>query len=435
MNGVRYSSVNSARPRSRWLVAAIAGVAALATTSCGSSSTPAGGQSPSSSAQSGSSGHSMPAADIQVVASYLGVKPAGRATGTPIKIGGVSSDAGPQSDPAQALAWRNAIQLINTEMGGVQGHPLELALCDFGASAQQGQICGSRFANDSATKAVLFTGGNTGAPEMVAANNGSKAYFCTAASPGYTDAKNMFCTQGGALTLPAVVTYVADYVKAKSVSLLSIGAPALQAIINSQAPVYSKTGIKTTTAFSPPGATSVTSTLVAGKIQSTEAAELVLPAPSFCPPYVNGIKTLGVKSPVISLNTCLDPSVVKAVGIPSFTFLEAGPSFDLPDPTGQTQVFRDAANAYGDASGANSAQAFGTVLLMVKIMNEIGADHLTTEALSAKMSAYTDGLFLGDPALKFGVQPYPSVGSVRARFFTHHADGTWTDATGGKWVG
>jgi branched-chain amino acid transport system substrate-binding protein len=423
-------------PRSKagLIAPVIAVVMAVGVAACGSSSTSSSPAQPSASSAAASGSSKLTSTDVQVVAKYLGLKASGKATGSPIQIGAVSGDSGPQSDPTQALAWRNAVDLINQYFGGIQGHPLKLNICDFGATAQQGQVCGSRFANSSATKAVLFTGGNTGATQLVAANNASKVYFCTVGGPGYTAAKNMFCTQSGALAVSDIATYLKQYKHAKSVSILSLQSPAIEDIVDSQKPVYSQLGITVTTAFSAPGATDVTSTLVAGQVQSTDATVLIAPLDSMCPPYVTGLKTLGVKKPVVSLTTCIDPSVVKAVGTPNFTFLEYGPSPDVKDPTGQTQVFKDANKAYGNANGPNAYQAFGTVLLMAKIMNKLGVKHLTTAAIAARMRAYTGALFLGDPSLKFGKQPFPSVGSLRARFFTHNPNGTWTDATGGKWV-
>ena len=73
-------------------------------------------------------------------------------------------------------------------------------------------------------------------------------------------------------------------------------------------------------------------------------------------------------------------------------------------------------------------------MTLAKWLNEIGASHLTSAAITAKARAFTGPEFLGSPHIKFGVQPFPAVGSLGVRFFTYLGNGKWKDATGGKWV-
>ncbi len=426
-------------------MAALLVIAALGISACGSSS--------SSETSSGSSeavsttgaseestsapeGGAISAKDVEVANAYVKGS-GGKATGSPIKVGLVVSNTGPTGQPYLGQATENAISMVNEKLGGIDGHPIELEQCDFGSTDQQGQNCGAQFANDPSVKAVLFTGGTTGEQQLLAANGGKKTYFCTVASPGSAAEENFFCTTGGPLAIGSIGTYLQSYLKAKSVAILAIEDPTLEAFAAEQKKEYDELGIETTTGILPSAATEVTSSIVASGAQSADAILLEAPTPNTCPAVAKAIDTLGIEAPVVSLAACESPSVEEALGgeLPQWTYFNYGPNLHLPDSSGQVQVFLDAEKEYGEnASGVNAVGVFGTALLMARTMNELGPENLTTSALSAKMSKYEGELFLGDPKMKFGTQPFPSVGSVEARFFTYLGEGKWEDATGGKFL-
>ncbi len=436
--GEMYPRGRGRRPRNTMLTLCAGAVLAVGVSACGSSSSSssssAAGAGSGTTASTSSAGGQLSAADIKVAHAYVGGTIGAKATKSPIKIGVVVGNVGATGQPYLAADYRNAAHIINDDLGGISGHPIDLVQCDFGGTAQQGQICGSQFANDSSIKAVLFGGGTIGGAQLHAANHGAKPYLCTVAGPAEANVTNNFCTESGALAGSSILTYMKDYLHAKSVSIDSVSDPTLDAIVNSQKPLYAKQGITATTGFSPAGATDVTSTLVASGATKADAILLELPVASTCAPYIKSIKSLGITKPVVSLLTCGGATVAKQVGgIPNFTYLFYGQNTELSDPTGQSAVFNDANAALENGAGQNGAQAFGTGLLLGKILNEVGPNHLTTAAISAKIKAFTGPAFLGDPKLKFGTAPFPSVGTIRARFYTHTSSG-WKDATGGKWL-
>jgi len=420
-------------PFTRWLAV---GTALALIVSAYATSTSSGSTSRTSAAHkaSAATAKGLSAKDIQVVHSYVGGTIGAKATKSPIQIGMVVSNVGATGQPYLASDYRNAVTIINNDLGGIDGHPIKLVQCDFGGSAQQGQICGSQFANEKSIKAVLFGGGTTGGSQLHAANHGSKPVLRTVASPTDATAKNTFCTQAGALASGAILTYIKDYLHAKTVSIDSITDPGLDAVVNLQVPLYAKYGIKATTGFAPAGSTDDTSTLVASGATTADVVLLELPVAATCAPFIKSIKTLGITKPVVSLQTCSDSTVAAQVGgTPHYTFLEYGRNTDLPDPSGESQVFNDANKVLLNGAGQNAAQTFGTGLLLGKILNEIGYSKLTPASISAKLKAFTGPMFLGDPVLKFGTKPYPAVGTTRARFFTYTSKG-WKDATNGKWL-
>lgn len=422
----------SGRRTGRLLSAALSMVTlAVAVAACGSSGTdikPAARSTPIS----------ISSKDVEVAADYTGGKP-GAATGSPIHIGLVSSNVGPVAQPYLGSAVKAAAEFVNQRLGGVDGHPIALTQCDYGATAQQGQACGNRFGNSKSIKAVLYTGGTVGAQQLHAANAGRKVYVCTITTPPDAAVANQFCTSSGSLGTGAVGTYLSKYLHVKKLAFISAGEPSQLALAQSQKSAFAELGITTTIGSAAENATDVTSAVLASGAQSADAVYMQLPRPSQCIPYIKALKTLAPSKPVISLATCMDPSVQAQTGaIPNYTFLNYGPITQAPDPTGQIDVYDHVTSAYkakvGPGQGTFAAQAFGDLLLMTKIFNQLGANHLTTKAIAAKLASYRGGAFAGDPSLHFGRKPFTSAGSLRVLFFQHQGNDKWVAAANGQWL-
>ncbi len=80
------------------------------------------------------------------------------ATGTPIRIGMINQEDTPLgSFPELRLAVEAGIEWINTELGGVDGHPLELDACITNFSVERSQACAQQMVSDDV---VAVLGGN-----------------------------------------------------------------------------------------------------------------------------------------------------------------------------------------------------------------------------------------------------------------------------------
>lgn len=373
--------------------------------------------------------------DVKVASEFIGGTPgAADPAKPPIKVGLVANVEGPTAQPYLADTAEDVADFVNEKLGGVGGgHPLEFVRCTFGGTAEQGQLCGQKFANDPEIKFVFFPGGTTGGPQLHAANNGTKAVVCTVASPADANAANTFCTTGGPLAAGAMVTYLKDYVKAKTVSIITLDDPTLASIVERLAGMVSAAGMEPSIGLTPAGATDVTQSILASKAQTTDATMLLMPNDVTCIPFVKAFKSLSIDKPVVALPGCTDDTVKEATGdYPQFTFYEYGPNIHIENP--QMSVYLNVLGASGTKVGANGPQVFGSALLVAKLINELGAEDLTTDSVAQKLAAFTGPAFLGDDVQSFGNEPLTSVGSLRARFFTYEGDGEWTDATDGTWL-
>ena len=80
-----------------------------------------------------------------------------RAKGTPIRIGMINQEVGAAGAfPELSAADRAAVEFINRELGGVDGHPIELIVCDTKFSPAGSQACSQRMVQEDV---AAVTGG------------------------------------------------------------------------------------------------------------------------------------------------------------------------------------------------------------------------------------------------------------------------------------
>jgi branched-chain amino acid transport system substrate-binding protein len=429
----------------RGVLLCMALLAALAVSACGGSgkkdsTTTAGTTSTPATTTPASSGKVTPA-DVKVTAAYVGAKPGkADASAKPVTIGYVSNDTGPSPAPFLTKTVNATVQYVNDQLGGIGGHPLKLEICATGASEEQGQQCGQKFANDPNVVAVLHSGMPTGGQQFYAALGGKKPTVCSFPSLPETMAPNVFCTSGGILATSTIGLYMKQFLHAKTATILLPDVPTYHAVGQQQQQLFSKTGMTVKAAFYPPTSPDVTSKIVASGVRNSDAVFFGAAVDPNCVSVAKAFKALNVQAKVVSLVNCLGPTVKQQLGdAPQWTYWDIEENVEGSDLSPQAQAFVDVAHQYvpGDtmAKGRFAPALFGTTLLMTKVLDKLGPDKATSPAIAKAMAAYQGPEFLGDPQLKFGVPPLKSFGSVRSRFYEYLGNGKFKDATGGQWVG
>lgn len=380
----------------------------------------------------------------QIALDYVGgTAGAADPSAEPIRIGYANGTGAFASAPTLTEVTKATVKYINEELGGIGGRPLELEICGSVANEEQALACGRKLANDDSLVAVMYGQIIVGPDAFRKAVNdsGKPLIGINPNSPNDIAQKNTFFTTGGYLTGGTWITYMRDYVKANNVAQVWPDSPEIKPYIDGFTKQLEGVGMKTTVATIPANASDVVSSLVAAKVTDSDVIAPLVFAPQ-CVPLAKGLTQLGTGNvPVVTSSTCLEPSVDKALGdFPKWTYYQPFASTTIPDNKGEVEAFRSAlAAAYPDkaedlAAGDGPPVMFGTTLWLAKILNQVGADALTPEAISEAAGAYEGPLFLGQPDLKFGVEQYPAVGGVGMRFYTYLGDGKWEDATDGKWV-
>ena len=437
--------------------AGVAGIAAiavvtLAAAGCSSSSSTTSATAPSSSSAaapatsaaaapsaSGSTG-GLGAQSVTDYLSYTGGK-SGPASSSlpPVTIGFVNQQGGPQVIGQHATDGAEmAVNYINKELGGVDGHPVQLSTCFIASAEEEGNGCAQKFlANKSVD--VIAMGAVVIGDQSFYATLGGKLPVVGGVAPLPIDGaqKNTAVLFGDATSvLGPFGTYGRDVLHAKTAAVLYPNtASATPSALATEAALKAA-GISVKMGPYPANATDLT-----GVLASTGAAtaDMVIPAVA-APDCVNIEKAFtqqGITDPkkIVAAPLCLNGQVAAGLGgdFPKWTYLIASSLFgDTTDP-GMIEYMK-LAQTYSTPANAPdpwNIVDFGQLMTIDKILNQVGYANLTPSAIQTAVQAFKGPQALGAPALECGYNPAaPGVCNNRSQFFEYEGKNKWVKTAG-----
>ena len=237
------------------------------------------------------------------------------ATGTPVTIGVITDGGGSSAVGTSALVEQGAqaaTKYLNADLGGLEGHKVNLYVCENQSTPAGGQTC----ANDMVQKGVVavvepFTGqGQTEVPTIVGA--GIPYITISGASTAELSSPGAYALEGG---FPAYLGAMALSAKAhdlKKVAFVVENVPA--AIQGAQvlgSLVYKAAGVGFDVVPVNPGTADISPQLQSAVAGGADAVGMVGDV-TLCSSFLKGYETLGLKLPRYVLSTCQDPSIEKS---------------------------------------------------------------------------------------------------------------------------
>ncbi len=352
----------------------------------------------SSSTTSGGGGSSSGTVDNSLALSYTGGT-AGKATqSTPVRIGYVNQQYGSPSYPENTAGAKVAVQYINQQLGGLQGHPIEIVPC-FVATEEDGQKCGTQFLNDATIKVVL-TGtlviGNDslykvlgGQKPIIIGNGLAASDFIQAGAvtympgaPGVISGLAKWIIDGGVGTVKTVAVVASNDAGATAAAKL-IFAPALE-----------KAGIKVTQVFISPTAqgADVASAVKAAGGGTADVFVPIVPVQG-CIAVYDALKSLGIKPTVVTSGLCFGTPLIQHLGgtFPEGWYFGAyGVNYFIPPQKSipaseQLALYQDIVKQYNpnmEYTGF-AGPTFGNMLTIAQIYNKLGIDATGTQLTDA----------------------------------------------------
>ena len=411
-----------------------AAAVALAAAGCSSSASSSGPAAPTSTAPASSLPAStgtggQGAQSVTNYLSYTGGKagPADKSL-PPVYIGYVNQQGGPTAVGLLATAGAQmAVNYANAELGGVDGHPIQLVTCFIASAEEEGTVCAQKFLADKKIDVI----------EMGGVAIGVQSFFCTlgsakpvidgvAATPVDAAQKDSVILFGDVTHILAPFgTYARDVLHAKTAALVypSDNAGIAQGAAAVKAGLVTA-GVSVKAVGYPETQTDLTSVLTAAGAQT---ADLVIPYSDAagCVNLAKSLKTLGITDPkkILSAPLCLNGQVIKGLGdFPHWTYSIASSLFGDPSDPGMP-AYEAVAKKYStpaDAPDPWNIVNFGQTLTTIKIMNEVGYASLSPSAIQAKAKAFAGPQALGAPALDCGkYASAPGVCNDRIQFFEY----------------
>jgi branched-chain amino acid transport system substrate-binding protein len=435
------------RVGSRWRIAAVGACLVIGAAACSS-----GSSSSSSSAAATSAAASAPAGSASAASSapasagsgatggvtdfqqYVGGT-AGTASGTPVTIGWVNMQGGAPSQtfPEATRAAQATVKYINSTLGGVHGHPVQLATCFVSTSEAQGTTCGQQMLNTKGVDVIAEGIDAIGNASMYSVLGGSiPTLVGVSADPADDTGKNVFELEGsGTSATVAFGPFLRkQFPSAKTVAIAYQNLPGAVPISQAIQKSAQKNGFTVTMI-----PYSSTATDLTGPATEMESADVNVPDCGFvdCPLMAKAMKAIGDTKPALSvpLWTDLPGKAYPGGDLPQWIAGEATANLaDQTDPgvAAYYKTIEGAGLSPADAISPFSGVAFGSLLLAVRIMNQIPFASLNAAAVTAAVKAYKGPIPLGPTTIDCSGSLYPADKNSCSdydQFYQYGGSGKW----------
>jgi branched-chain amino acid transport system substrate-binding protein len=392
---------NTSALRRALAVAALCGTAAFAV-GCGSNSK----SSDSTSASTGASTAAAADTTASTTAStggddaVLGTPNA--ASGSPVVFGALNIEAANGAAFPQARQAMDAtVQYINAYRGGIGGHPVQIKWCITDGAPATSVNCAKKLLAAKVT-AILGATDLGNAVTMPIYDKSDIAYVGGMNfTPFEGKAKNSVVFNDAA-QLGNVLSGLkaAQDLKGKNVAVIAQGDTQGEFSAKTYTiPAIQSVGSKATLVPAPPTQADLSSVVASALSDNPDV--IVLESPSQCVPLLNALKSAGNTKPVVSIDPCASPPVIKATGDATEGMYSFSP-FQLPSTgTDDAKLAAAILAKYAPADiNANSPAYAGmnTVMNVQAAFKDADPSTLTTEKILSTLRGTTDTPnFLAEP--------------------------------------
>ena len=220
-------------------------------------------------------GRAVPAVALKAALAYTGGK-AGPANNSlsPIYVGWVSDETAITGHAGNTDGVIAAENLINKNLGGIDGHPLKIVSCPITSTDAQGATCAQLFLNRSNIPVVAEGELLTGESSFIGTMNGQKPVI-SIFTHGKGNDPNTFYLDGAIQGQLASVTYLANIVHAKNVAILGPDLPGVSSALAMFKGLFATLGVSSTVVTYPNAATDLTAAIAASGAESADGIFVV----------------------------------------------------------------------------------------------------------------------------------------------------------------
>jgi branched-chain amino acid transport system substrate-binding protein len=432
------------------LTTALATIVALA--ACGSSKSSSSSSAAAGAGTTGSATSSSPApatgsgsggAGARSVTNYLaytgGKAGPANAKLPPVTIGWVNQQGGTQQvGPLATVGAQTAVKYVNSQLGGVDGHPVALKECFIRSADEEGTTCAQQLLADKQVKVIDEGAVAIGIQSFYSTLGGGKPVIVgVSVTPTDAAQKNGVVLFGDTThVLGPFGTYAKQVLHAKSAALIYPNIAGITQGAQAIGNALKQAGVQVKSVSYDESQTDLTGALTSAGVQT---ADMIIPYSdsSGCVNLAKGLKQLGVTDvkKIVSAPLCLNGQVQAGLGgdYPIWSYAIASSLYGDPTDPGMPPYIKltKQLEPAADAPDPWNLVAFSQILTTVKFLNELGYNGISSQALLAKAKAFKGPLALGAPALNCGQFPSaPAVCNDRTQFFAYHGHNQFVKAAG-----
>jgi branched-chain amino acid transport system substrate-binding protein len=346
----------------------------------------------------------------------------------PVTIGFVNQQGGQQAiGPLATTGAQIAVKYINTELGGIDGHPLQLKTCFIRSAEEEGTTCGQQFLADKSISVIDEGAVAIGDQSFQSTIGSAKPVIVGVAVTPLDGVKKSNVVLFGDAThvLGPFGTYARDVLHAKTAALVYPNIAGITQGATAIADSLKAVGVNVKKVGYDESQTDLIGPLTSAGAQT---ADLVIPYSdsSGCVNLAKGLKQLGITDTkkILSAPLCLNGLVAAGLGgdFPIWSYAIASSLFGDPTDPGMPAYMKVMAK-YGTPAVAPDPWVivtFGQILTTARFLNQVGAANITPTAVLDKAKAFTGPVALGAPALQCGKYPAaPGICNDRTQFFLY----------------
>jgi branched-chain amino acid transport system substrate-binding protein len=338
---------------------------------------------------------------------------AGAADGTPITIGYANQE---DDFPEATIGIDAAVKYANAELGGIGGHPIELTKCKITVE-EDGQKCGTQLVNDAKVSVVMTGTLLVGAKGLYDTLAGKKPVVIGngLTTDDFTTTAGYSLFTGAVGVVGGLAHYVATDVKPKPKKVAVMygdNASAQGAFSLLLKPVLDKAGMQVTgiQVKDPGGTAAEVQSAIQNSGADTADVFITLTTLPECIATYDSLKQLGITPTVITTGLCFGTPMTDHIRDAGETgtmpngwyFGDYGDNYYAPDLASGMQTYVTKVQQYGvKAPGAKTLEytgfagpLFSNLLTVVKLVNGIGADHLTPDAMLSAIKGFKGPMML-----------------------------------------
>ena len=347
----------------------------------------------------------------------------------PIAVGYANWESGAGNQAATTLGAQAAIDYVNQYLGGIGGHPLELHSCFMASGGDpeaEGLRCGQQLVNDDAVSIIAYGAVFFGNQSLASAVGGKKPILNGVSSPFDEKVPNMYSLFGSQTSVLAPwATFLTDVLGAQTAAVVYPEQAGADTAAQSFKVGLDAAGIENKIVGYNPSQPDVLGALTAAGLEDADA---FIPSgdQTTCVIIAQALESIGSTTPVVSGPLCLAPPVAEGLGgdFPKWIY---GIAQSLPnDVTApDSKAYLDASALVGlspaDAGNVFSALVWSEIMVTARLMNAVGADNITPDALGAGIQAFEGPLPMGAPTLDCGYDPNaPAVCNNQTKFYQYN---------------
>jgi branched-chain amino acid transport system substrate-binding protein len=328
----------------------------------------------------------------------------GRADGKPIVLGMINQENTPVANfPELSQATQAGVDFVNRDLGGIDGRPIEVRVCNTKFTPEGSSGCAQRFVDEDVA-AVLGGIDVFGNGIETLADNDIPYVGGIPVSTASVTARNSFQWSGGTWgATVAMASYAARTLRAKRVAILYGEFEPITDSARYGERTLHRLGVDDVQLVPFPITATDVSAAVGAAAGSDPDAMFVLAADTGCKPAFDAVDTSGTRAKVFFVGACAAPSMIAEAGrkkTDGKIFTVEG-TIDRAHPDPDFTLYTAVIDRYGkglDPVGAGTV-TFRSFMNLYRVLMEVGGRRVSPARITAALESQHEApSFSGHPS-------------------------------------